>query len=133
MLGPLGGFVSVRKVSQYTRQNALRLNITPWGHLRPSCGHLETTFTYLTYPSCQSPPRHRNTLISLGFLLILKPKREFEQYNINVSRPGGGVLGEGVFFFMNEYDRFELRGDPESIEKYDAKPLPSLQEVPIVS
>ena len=65
--------------------------------------------------------------------MILKPKREFEQYNINVSRPGGGVLGEGVFFFMNEYDRFELRGDHESIEKYDAKPLPSLQEVPIVS
>ena len=38
-----------------------------------------------------------------------------------------------VVFYKNEYDRYELRGGAESIGKYDAKPLPSLQEVPIVS
>ena len=50
-----------------------------------------------------------------------------------MSRPGGGVLGEGVFLFKNEYDRYELRGGADSIVKYDEKPYPSLQEVPIVS
>ena len=64
--------------------------------------------------------------------MILKPKREFEPYNINVSRPGGGVLGVAAFKFMNEYDRYELRGGAESIGIYEEKPLPSLQEVPIV-